>query len=374
MQAPVRILLRSAIALGCGIALTQACAGEAPPPSTYADGSHDFDFNLGTWHTHIRRLKRPLSGHADWVEMRGTVTVNPIWGGKAQVEEIEADGPGGRFEGMTVFLYDPDARQWRQYFANSGDGVLETPSVGRFARGRGEFYSQELYEGRSVLVRGVWTDIARDAHRYEQAYSEDGGRTWKANFIADLTRVRPGEAATAMEPVADIPGQHDFDWQLGVWDIHMSRLGHPLAGRDDWSALDGTVRVRKLWNGRANLAEIDGKGPSGQLEFLSLRLFDPKARQWSLNFASSNRGLFGEPMIGAFVGGRGDFYDQEPYNGKAILARFSFLDLAPGSNRDEQAFSTDGGRTWEVNWVNTSKRMAAEEKGRAIADRSPHSP
>ena len=352
------MLLGSVIALGCSFALTPLSADQASRPAAYADGGHDFDFNLGTWHTHIRRLKQPLSGHADWDEMRGTVTVNPIWGGKAQVEEIEADGPGGRFEGMTVFLYDPAARQWRQYFANSDEGVLEAPSVGRFAQGRGEFYSQELYEGRAVLVRGVWTVVSSDAHRYEQAYSNDGGRTWEANFIADLTRVRPGESITPLKPVADMPGQRDFDWQLGDWDIHMSRLQHPLAHRGDWTALDGTVHVRKLWNGRANLAEIDTRGASGQLEFLSLRLFNPKAQQWSLNFVSSRSGVFDSPMIGTFADGRGDFYDQERYDGKAILARFSFLDLAQGSNRDEQAFSADGGKTWEVNWKNESRRMA----------------
>ena len=372
MQAPVRLLLGSAIALGLAFAPAWA-DHSAPLPSAYAEGSHAFDFNLGTWHTHIRRLKQPLSGHADWMELRGTVTVNPIWGGKAQVEEIEADGPGGRFEGMTVFLYDPAHGQWRQYFADSDDGTLDTPSVGRFADGRGVFYSQELYRGRAVLVRGTWSDITRDAHRYEQAFSEDGGKTWEANFIADLTRVRPGESVTAMEPVADVAGQHDFDWQLGDWDIHMSRLQHPLTNRNDWTPLDGTVRVRKLWNGRANLAEIDSQGPSGHLEFLSLRLFNPKAHQWSLNFVSSGSGVFGSPMIGAFTGGRGDFYEQEPVDGRAILARFSFLDLAQGSNRDEQAFSADGGKTWEVNWVNTSKRMAAEAAGKAIAGRAAHS-
>lgn len=373
MHMPMKLLLRSTLALCLGCVFTPSWAIAAPDAPARADGSHDFDFNLGTWHTHIRRLKQPLSGQADWVEMRGTVTVNPIWNGKAQVEEIEADGAGGRFEGMTVFLYDPAHHQWRQYFADSDDGVLETPSVGRFTGKCGEFYSQELYQGRAVLVRGVWTVTSPDTHRYEQAYSDDGGKTWEANFIADLSRVKPGEAVTAMKPVGDEPGQRDFDWQLGDWDIHMSRMEHPLSDRQTWTALDGSVRVRKLWNGRANLAEIDTKGASGHLEFLSLRLFDPKARQWSLNFVSSNSGVFGSPMIGAFANGRGDFYDQEPYDGKAIFARFSFLDLAKGSNRDEQAFSADHGKTWEVNWINTSKRMAATAPQNA-APHAPHSP
>ncbi len=79
-------------------------------------------------------------------------------------------------------------------------------------------------------------------------------------------------------------------------------------------------------------------------------------------------------MIGAFANGRGDFYDQELYNGKAILARFSFLDLAQGSNRDEQAFSADGGKSWEVNWVNASKRRAATAEQTSASGRAKHSP
>jgi len=358
MHATMKLLLCSAIALGLASAPTWADR-QPPVHAAPTDGSHDFDFNLGTWHTHIRVLKQPLSGSTEWAEMRGTVRVNPIWGGKAQVEEIEADGADGRFEGMTVFLYDPAAHQWRQYFADSDEGRLETPSVGRFERNRGEFYSQELHEGRAVLLRGIWTVTSPDAHSYEQDYSDDGGKTWEANFIADLTRVKPGEAVTAFKPVGNESGQHDFDWQLGSWDIHMSRMEHPLSGQSGWTPLDGSVQVRKLWNGRANLAEIDTKGPSGHLQFLSLRLFNPKSRQWSLDFVSSDSGVFGTPMIGAFADGRGDFYDQESYHGKAILARFSFLHLAKGSNSDEQAFSADGGKTWEVNWVNASRRATA---------------
>jgi hypothetical protein len=151
-------------------------------------------------------------------------------------------------------------------------------------------------------------------------------------------------------------GQHDFDWQLGTWKIHMERLRHPLTGSTEWTQLDGTVVVRKIWGGKANLAEIATAGPSGRLEFLSLRLYNPDAHKWSLNFASSNSGTLGTPMIGEFKNGRGEFYDQEPFNGRTILVRFVFETLSPDSTRDEQSFSADGGKTWEVNWINTQTR------------------
>jgi hypothetical protein len=332
-------------------------AATAPVAGPQRDGQHDFEFDFGGWKTHIRRLQHPLSGSSDWTELEGTVVVNNIWGGKAQIEEIEADGPGGHFEGMTLFLYNPQAHQWGMYFANSSDGNVAQPAIGEFKDGRGEFYSQELYHGRSVLVRMVWSDIKPDSHHVEQSFSVDGGRTWEPNFIGDLTRNNQA-AAQATTPTVDAsPQQHGFDWQFGAWSIHMSRLLHPLTGSSTWSPLDGTVEVRHLWGGRANLAEIDTQGPSGHLQFLALRLYNPQSQQWNLLFAHSNDGVLNTPaLIGEFKNGRGVFYDQEGYQGRTILVRFTFQSLNPDSSRDEQAFSADGGKTWEVNWINMQTR------------------
>jgi hypothetical protein len=152
------------------------------------DGQHDFDFNHGTWKTHIRRLLHPLTGSNRWVELNGTVVVRNVWGGRANLEEIEADGPTGHFEGMTLFLYNPQSHQWSQTFASSEDGTLEQPSIGEFKQGRGELFDQETFNGRTILVRGTWSNITPNAHRFEQAFSDDGGKTWEPNFIANLTR------------------------------------------------------------------------------------------------------------------------------------------------------------------------------------------
>jgi hypothetical protein len=172
---------------------TQTAAGAAggAQASALRDGQHDFDFNLGTWHTHIRRLEHPLTGSTTWVEMNGTVVVKKVWDGRAQIEEIETAGPAGHFEGLTLFLYNPAAHQWNLNFSNSSDGTMSTPSVGEFKDGRGEFYDQETYNGRAILVRGVWSDITPDTHRFEQSFSDDGGKTWEPNFIANLTREKP---------------------------------------------------------------------------------------------------------------------------------------------------------------------------------------
>ncbi|MGA7917429.1 MAG: hypothetical protein WCA00_19500 [Candidatus Acidiferrales bacterium] len=167
---------------------TTGSAAGASQASALRDGQHDFDFNLGTWTTHIRKLVHPLTGSTTWVELTGTVVVRKVWNGRAQIEEVEAGGPSGHFEGMTLFLYNPEAHQWGMYFANSSGGTIETPSIGEFKDGRGEFYDQETYQGRTILVRVVWSDITPDTHRFEQSFSDDGGKTWEPNFVANLTR------------------------------------------------------------------------------------------------------------------------------------------------------------------------------------------
>jgi len=329
------------------------------PRASMRDGQHDFDFNLGTWKTHISRLQHPLSGSKAWVDLEGTVVVKKVWGGRAQLEEIEADGASGHFESLTLFLYNPGSQQWSISFASSSDGALSQPAIGEFKNGRGEFYDQESFNGRAILVRVVWSDITPNSHHFEQSFSEDGGRTWEPNFAATLTReIQP---TLAIPPADLLPGQRDFDWQTGRWKVHMSRLQHPLTGSTTWTELDGTVMVRRVWGGRAQLAEITADGPSGQLEFLSLRLFNPQSHQWSLNFASSNSGTLSTPMVGEFRNGRGEFYDQESFNGRMIWVRFVFANLTGRSNRDEQAFSNDGGRTWETNWINESTRTNDEK-------------
>lgn len=152
------------------------------------DGQHDFNFNIGTWNTHIKRLQHPLTGSNTWVELEGTVVVRKVWNGRAQIEEIEADGPTGHFEGLTLFLYNPQSHQWSQNFASSGGGTLSVPTVGEFKNGRGEFFDQEPFNDRTILVRVVWSNVTPNSHQFEQSFSDDGGRTWKPNFVATLTR------------------------------------------------------------------------------------------------------------------------------------------------------------------------------------------
>jgi hypothetical protein len=154
------------------------------------DGQHDFDFEIGTWRTHLWRLIDPLTGSTKWAEYEGTSVVRKIWNGRANLVELEVDGPAGHIEGLNLRLYDPQSHHWSLNFASSRSGALSPPTIGKFKNGRGEFFSQETLNGRAILVRFIISDITPDSCRFEQAFSEDGGKTWEANWIAIDTRVK----------------------------------------------------------------------------------------------------------------------------------------------------------------------------------------
>jgi len=154
-------------------------------------------------------------------------------------------------------------------------------------------------------------------------------------------------------------GQHDFDFNIGTWKTHVSRLEHPLSGSHSWVEYDGTSLVRPVWNGRASLFELEVDGPAGHIEGLGLRLYNPKTHQWNLNWTNSRIGeLIGPPMIGGFTNGVGAFTQDDTFDGKPIRISNRFFDITPNSSRFEQAFSADGGKTWEVNWKMTFERAA----------------
>ncbi len=148
------------------------------------DGQHDFDFEIGTWKTHLRRLKAPLSGDTTWLTYEGISVVRTIWNGKANIVELIADGPAGHLEALSLRLYNPESRQWSIHSASSRTGTISVPTIGEFRNGRGEFYDQELFNGRAILVRNVWSDITSTSCRFEQAFSDDGGKTWEVNWVA----------------------------------------------------------------------------------------------------------------------------------------------------------------------------------------------
>lgn len=330
------------------------------------DGPHGFDFEIGTWKTHLRRLLHPLTGSTTWAEYQGTTVVNKVWSGRANLLELEVDGPAGHIEGLNLRLYNPQSHQWSLNFANSKSGILGQPTIGEFTQGRGEFFDQETFNGRAILVRFVISDITPNSCHFEQAFSDNGGKSWEVNWIADDTRVNAAQTSSdpkesvSLNPAVERDRQHDFDFEIGAWKIRLSRLLHPLSGSSSWSQFDGSSVTRKVWDGRANFEEFETNGTTGHIEGLTLRTYNPQSHQWSIYWANSKDGTFGRPMIGGFQNGRGEFYDQEAFNGRTIFVRYIWSGITPQSAHFEQSFSNDGGKTWEVNWVTDQTRVRDE--------------
>ena len=168
------------------------------------------------------------------------------------------------------------------------------------------------------------------------------------------TQASVGPLSQAASPAPS--GQHDFDFHFGTWKAHNLLLAHPLSGSTTWIELNGTVTVRKIWDGRANLEEIESSNATTHFQGLTLILYNPASHQWSQTFANIDDGTLGQPLIGEFKNGRGEFFHQELIHGRSILVRFVWSDITPDSHHVEQSFSDDGGKTWEPNFVATLTR------------------
>ena len=151
--------------------------------------AQDFDFWMGTWRAHNRRLKRRLAGSDDWEEFEATSIARPLFGGLANEDEFHTDFDRGS-QGMSFRFFDSETKQWSIYWADSRRlGVLDPPVIGAFDGDVGVFEGEDVFNGRPILVRFTWSRVTTESPRWEQAFSDDGGRTWETNMTADFTRI-----------------------------------------------------------------------------------------------------------------------------------------------------------------------------------------
>jgi hypothetical protein len=179
-----------------------------------------------------------------------------------------------------------------------------------------------LQQHRQTRRRKQWINVLKQF----QTYLVVGSLVVVLYPFQGLARQDSDAAKNSVQHTgAERDGQHDFDFELGTWKIHLKRLVHPLTGSTTWVEFDGTSVTRKVWDGRSQLEEFKTDSPSGgQIEGMTLRLYDPQTHQWSLYWATSKSGTMGAPTIGEFKDGSGEFYDTEPSgpHGKSILVRF----------------------------------------------------
>jgi len=173
-------------------------------------------------------------------------------------------------------------------------------------------------------------------------------------LTAGLTLVpaMAADTATTVDPTHD--GAHDFDFLIGDWKAHVRRLPDRLVGSNKWIEYDGLSNHKKLLDSNANFEEFDVTSSDGKLHIKAqtLRLYNPASHQWSIYLIDLDKGTLGLPAtVGQFTGKRGEFFDTEDWQGRSVLVRFMWLDQGPHAARMEQAFSPDGGKSWETNWI-----------------------
>jgi hypothetical protein len=187
-----RIRFSALVATATLFALPLTAARAVPAqPGAQHDGAHDFDFLIGDWKAHVRRLPDRLNGSHTWVTYDGEDHHHKVLTSNANLEEFVVDNPALHLHmhAQTLRLYNPATQQWSIYQLDLFQGTLDVPPVvGRFTGRRGEFYHQENFKGRVILVRYVWLDLSPKSARMEQSFSDDGGKSWEVNWICELSR------------------------------------------------------------------------------------------------------------------------------------------------------------------------------------------
>jgi len=162
------------------------------PTETAVPGLHDFDFLVGRWKVHHRKLKERLAGSHDWIEFEGTLNSQPLMGGYSNVDDLVLHVPGDPYRGVALRSFDTKTGQWSIWWLDSRTplGPLDPPMRGSFHDGVGTFYADDTFNGKPIRMRFIWSKITPTSCHWEQAFSPDGGKTWETNWMQDIQRVQ----------------------------------------------------------------------------------------------------------------------------------------------------------------------------------------
>jgi hypothetical protein len=152
--------------------------------------ARDFDFFHGSWSVAHRRLKERLANCDEWLTLHGTAECRPVLRGLGNTDSCTLDGSD--WEGMTLRLFDQRTKLWSIHWADTSGARLDPPLTGSFENGTGIFFGDDQHDGRPVRIRFIWRDLGPDRATWEQAFSEDGERTWETNWTMEFTRCRAG--------------------------------------------------------------------------------------------------------------------------------------------------------------------------------------
>lgn len=154
----------------------------------------------------------------------------------------------------------------------------------------------------------------------------------------------------------DLTALHDFDFLRGTWRVQNRRLRARLVWCEEWDEFQTDVVSGPLLDGRGSLDTYHGDS----LSAVALRLLDPTTGDWSIYWADGSTAALGEPVRGRFDGDAGEFFGDDSHDGRAVRVRFRWRKVDGDHATWEQAFSVDGGATWETNWTMAWTRRNGE--------------
>lgn len=189
------------VLLSAGLAtFTTKSGAQTPNPSgaamnygnTDPSGVNDFEFLVGRWRVHHRRLKERLTNSHEWVQFEGTSVTQPLLGGYGNIDDNVLELPGDPYRAVTLRSFDAKTSQWSIWWldSRSPNGPLDPPVRGSFKGGVGTFYADDTFNNQPIRVRFIWSRVTRASCHWEQAFSPNEGKSWETNWEMDFVRER----------------------------------------------------------------------------------------------------------------------------------------------------------------------------------------
>jgi hypothetical protein len=347
-----------AAALGIGGRVAaQAQRSSASSDAELGARAHDWDWLIGNWDVWHRRLKERLAGGRDWDEFSGKSALWLTMAGLGTIDDNILELPGGTYRGLTVRAFDPATSQWSIWWLDGRYPTrIDPPVLGKFDGDSATFIGKDTFKGRPILMRFRWLDIHSPRPHWEQAFSADGGKTWEVNWVNFFTRTSAAPAPLPPSEVA-FDERHDWDFLVGRWMVRNRRLKQRLAGSTQWEEFNSTLINWPVLGGLGNVGDNVFEAAGGTYRGVSVRAFDPGTRQWLSWWLDGRTPARIAPSVsGGFTKGVGTLTGDDELNGRPIKVRSRWSEITRTSARWEQAFSADGGSTWETNWVSEFTR------------------
>jgi len=347
-----REILAGMLASGAASFITGARA-ETPAAPAHA---HDWDWLLGDWDVFHSRLKDRLVKSTEWQEFKGRSSFWTTLGGMGNVDDDIVELPAGIYRGLSLRAFDPKTNSWAIWWVDGRNPErIDPPVRGGFKGDEGEFTGPDVYKGTPVTVRFRWHEVRSKRPWWDQAYSTDGGKTWEINWRNYFTRTR---ATASGQPriEGDPPEARQWDFLVGQWKVRNRRL---RAGSKDWQEFDSTLRNWTVLGGRGNVGDNWFAIPGDPFGGMSLRVYNDEKKEWLSWWVSGREPAnIGPPLRGKFENGIATLVGDDVADGNPIKLRSQWTRTDTGSPHWTQATSSDGGKTWETNWVADFERVA----------------